>query len=210
MGAFNGGSQASINAAGDGPVVSSIFLVTIIACAAGALVVLAFAKWNTGFWKLGETVNGGLAGMVSVCCGCDGFALYTACLVGAIGGLFYIGISQVLSKLKVDDPVNAVAVHGGGGIWGLLAGPIFRSGGLLGEDVSDGLEMLLWNVIGMGCIIAWNAVTSILLFGTLHKVGVLRVKKHVEIMGLDAGKHDERAYPECKIIFDIFSCMMNT
>ena len=70
--------------------------------------------------------------------------------------------------------------------------------------------MLLWNVIGMGCIIAWNAVTSILLFGTLHKVGVLRVKKHVEIMGLDAGKHDERAYPECKIIFDIFSCMMNT
>ena len=89
------------------------------------------------FWKLGETVNGGLAGMVSVCCGCDGFALYTACLVGAIGGVFYIGISQALSRcmnmmnscfkklliqrfshhvrLKVDDPVNAVAVHGGGG-----------------------------------------------------------------------------------------------
>ena len=60
--------------------------------------------------------------------------------------------------------------------------------------------MLLWNVIGMGCIIAWNAINSILLFGTLHKVGVLRVKKHVEIMGLDAGKHDEWAYPECKII----------
>lgn len=85
------------------------------------------------------------------------------------------------------------------GIWGLLAGPIFRSGGLLGENASDGLEMLLWNLIGMACIIAWNAVTSILLFGTLHKVGILRVKKDVEIMGLDAGKHDERAYPECKI-----------
>ena len=55
--------------------------------------------------------------------------------------------------------------------------------------------MILWNVIGMGCIIAWNAVTSILLFGTLHKVGVLRVKKHVEIMGLDAGKHDEMGLP---------------
>ena len=89
------------------------------------------------------------------------------------------------------------------GIWGLLAGPLFRSGGVLGVDPSDGLQMLLWNVIGMGCIIAWNAIISILLFGTLHKVGVLRVKKHVEIMGLDAGKHDEWAYPECKIIIII-------
>ena len=118
--------------------------------------------------------------------------------------------------MKVDDPVNAVAVHAGGGmpsltrnvkckkqsyesiisgIWGLVAGPIFRSGGLLD---SHGLDMLLWNLIGMACILAWNAVTSILLFGTLHKVGIFRVKKEVEIMGLDVGKHDERAYPECK------------
>ena len=55
------------------------------------------------FWKLGETVNGGLAGMVSVCCGCDGFALYTACLVGAIGGVFYIGISQALSRYMMNS-----------------------------------------------------------------------------------------------------------
>ena len=80
----------------------------------------------------------------------------------------------------------------------MLAGPIFRSGGLLTANATDGLHMLLWNVIGMACIVAWNAGTSIVLFGSLHMVGVLRVKQDVEEMGLDADKHDETAYPECK------------
>ena len=80
----------------------------------------------------------------------------------------------------------------------MLAGPIFRSGGLLSANVGDGAHMLLWNVIGMGCIVAWNGLTSIVLFGSLHMAGILRVKKYVEEMGLDADKHDERAYPECK------------
>ncbi len=170
------------------------------------------------FWKMSETVNGGLAGMVSVCCGCDGFSPWTACLVGAVGGAIYVLVATVMVKIKVDDPVNAVAVHGGGGLWGLLAGPIFRSNGLLSLDHSaDGLKMLMWNCIGMAAIVgraldlspsaellkfmftpAWYGVTSIILFGSLFKLGFLRVKKSVEVAGLDVLKHDEKAYPECE------------
>ena len=56
------------------------------------------------------------------------------------------------------------------GIWGLIAGPLLREGGILASSAVDGLEMLLWNAIGMGAIIAWNGVTSFILFGALHKV----------------------------------------
>ena len=80
----------------------------------------------------------------------------------------------------------------------MIAGPLFREGGVLSSSVSDGSQMLLWNVIGMGAIIAWNGITSFLLFGLLKKFGILRVSAEVEIGGLDVYKHDDLAYPECK------------
>ena len=55
-------------------------------------------------------------------------------------------------------------------MWGLIAGPLLREGGVLSDSAVDGLEMLMWNMIGMGSIIAWNGITSFILFGALHKV----------------------------------------
>ncbi|XP_059082063.1 putative ammonium transporter 1 [Tigriopus californicus] len=194
--AFNGGSQASMNRPGDGESVAMVFYATLIACCSGGAIVLIAFRLKTGYWKFGPTVNGALTGMVSVCCGCDGFYPWSACLAGAVGGLIYIVIAQLVIKLKIDDPIEAVAVHGGGGAWGLIAGPLLREDGVLSSSASAGTQMLLWNLIGMACIIAWNGLTSFVLFGTLHKLGVLRVNEECELKGLDLFKHDDLAYPE--------------
>ena len=84
------------------------------------------------------------------------------------------------------------------GIWGLLAGPIFRTGGILDSGSSEAFTMLAWNAIGLGAIVAWNGVCSVVLFVALKKLGRLRVSEKCEVVGLDQLKHDEESYPECE------------
>ena len=86
------------------------------------------------------------------------------------------------------------------GAWGLIAGPLLRSGGILSSKATSGLEMLLWNLIGMAAIIVWNGVVSVILFGTLKKIGRLRVTSHTEYVGIDMVKHDQVSYPECEFV----------
>ena len=88
------------------------------------------------------------------------------------------------------------------GIWGLIAGPLFRTGGIMSSTASDGVNMLLWNLVGMGSIIVWNGVISSLVFGFLNWMGKLRVSIECEEVGLDIWKHDQMAYPECEFDFD--------
>ena len=70
-------------------------------------------------------------GMVSVCAGCDGYYPWAAALVAAVSGCLYVIVSKLVVSIKVDDPLDAVAVHAGSGLWGILAAPIFMDTGQL-------------------------------------------------------------------------------
>lgn len=202
--AFNGGSLVSITNAGDGAKISMIFYGTVIACCAGGIAAIAVDRFRTGYWKITIIVNGGLAGMVSVCCGCDGFYPWSSALAGSIGGVIYYVLSHVMKRLKLDDPIDAVAVHGGAGAWGLIAGPLFRFDGVLSSNAEGASKMLLWNLIGLAAIVAWNAILSFIIFGTLGKMGRLRVSEECEVVGLDLYKHDVVSYPEFTNLVEYF------
>lgn len=195
--AFNGGSQTSISQPGDGAIVGTAIISTLVACGTSGIVVLLIWKVHPsgdGKWSLGKIINGCLAGMVSVCAGCDGYYPWAAALVSAIAGGVYITISLLLVKLKIDDPLDAVAVHAGAGLWGILATPIFRKDGILVTWSEESFQMLMWNAIGALCIITWNTVTSTILFVSLDKADLFRVPAAAELAGLDIIKHNEPAY----------------
>jgi len=126
-----------------------------------------------------------------------------ALLTGFLGGFVYFGASKMVLKVcKVDDPLDAFAVHGACGFWGVLATALFMddkydggvnrdAGGLLTEGNADALAAALTQLI---CIIAWVGLWSVLMFFTLKKIGILRVSAEMEAAGMDVSKHGGSAY----------------
>ena len=90
---------------------------TLIACGTGGLVVLFIWKLlpQGRVWSLAKFINGCLAGMVTVCAGCNEFYPWIACLVSSVGGFVYLLVSDLMVRMRIDDPLDAVAVHGGPG-----------------------------------------------------------------------------------------------
>ncbi|XP_071509117.1 putative ammonium transporter 1 [Diadema antillarum] len=196
--AFNGGSQASISAEGDGKVVALAIVNTIISAAFGALVAMVVRRivYKGSYWSLLTTINGGLTGMVAICAGCNVVHPWGAAIIGAVSGLTFIGWSCLMEKIRVDDPLDAVAVHLGGGLWGILATPLLAmETGIVFTFSRAAWEAFGWNLLGGMVIIVWAAVTSLILFGTMHAAGILRVPPEIEVKGLDIPKHGEAAYP---------------
>ena len=120
--------------------------------------------------------------MVSVCAGCDGFEPWAGLLIGTIAGVLYVLFSKMMTILKIDDPLDAVAVHMGSGLWGLVAAPLllpdgqnssFLPGkilcfsGIIYTGSTSSLMRLAWNMAGAGAFIAWQTVCGILMFGFL-------------------------------------------
>ncbi|KAK7074347.1 Ammonium Transporter Family [Halocaridina rubra] len=194
--AFNGGSQASISKAGDAGAVARAIVNTIIAGCSGGITALFL--YRSGLfgprskWSFIMALNGSLTGMVSICAGCNVMQLWGSFVTGAIGGLISLIIHTLLPKLRVDDPLDAVAVHMGGGIWGLIAVALFQDNGIV---YGGSLEVLAWNMAGALAIIAWSGGVCVIIFGILRLVGMLRVPPDMEIQGLDILKHGEPAYP---------------
>jgi len=209
--AFNGGSQLAISNPGDGAAVSKSIVNTILGGSVGGMVAMGVFRMNfdvrcgpggkPAFWSCLMTINGGLAGMVALCAGCDDLYPWAAIIIGAVAGLSLIMWHAIMLKLKIDDPLDAVAVHLGGGLTGILLTPIFATNGKLGVGgiIYGGHELAFksfaWNLCGAVVIMAWVAVTSFLLFGTLKLLKFLRVSELVEIAGLDGFHHGEDAYP---------------
>ncbi|XP_033646044.1 putative ammonium transporter 1 [Asterias rubens] len=195
--AFNGGSQASISQPGDGEVVAISIVNTIISGGHGALVAMLIKKLGfNGQWSLLITLNGGLTGMVAICAGCNALAPWGAAIVGVVSGVVYVVWSYAVCKLKIDDPLDAVAVHLGGGLWGVFSVPIFRFGeGVVFTWSQDAFVALGWNALGALVIMAWTGVLTTILFGTMRIFGILRVSPEIEAKGLDIAKHGESAYP---------------
>ncbi|XP_033753298.1 putative ammonium transporter 1 isoform X2 [Pecten maximus] len=196
--AFNGGSQLAISNAGDGEAVALSIVNTIISAsfaAFGSLLINRIPGLGNS-WSLLVTINGALTGMVSACAGCNRMFPWGACIMGVFASISYTLWSWLMKKIKIDDPLDAVAVHFGGGIWGVLGIAFLdREDGILLNWDQKSAYKLVWQLCGLGAIIGWTMFFSLLLFGTLKLFGLLRVPHEIEEKGLDIPKHNEPAYP---------------
>jgi Amt family ammonium transporter len=177
---FNGGSVLSADPA----MVSLVFVTTTLAGCAGGLGA-TFTSWILQKKPdLSMALNGILAGLVGITAGADVIPPLQAVIVGIIAG-FIVVISVILfDKIKIDDPVGAISVHGICGIWGTLAVGIFGGGSLL------------WQLIGTLSISAFAFISSLIIFSILKATMGIRVSEEEEDQGLDIGEHGLEAYPD--------------
>ncbi|RMX43326.1 putative ammonium transporter 1 isoform X1 [Pocillopora verrucosa] len=196
--AFNGGSQAAIASPGDADAVALSIVNTVLGGASGALTAMIIKRLGFAdkYWSLLFTINGGLTGMVALCAGCNAVHPYAAFIIGIIAGMAYVGWSTLMIRLKIDDPLDAVAVHLGGGFWGVLSVPIFnKDSGIFYDGSGHSFRLFGWNLLGVLVIMAWSAALSLILFVVLRVTKQLRVSAEIEEKGLDIPKHGEPAYP---------------
>ena len=179
---FNGAAAGSINELG------SIFVTTTIAAASAAVATMFFTWIKTGKPDVSMSLNGALAGLVGMTAGCAYVDVAGALVTGLIAGvLVVLAVEFIDIKLKVDDPVGAVAVHGVCGIWGTIAVGLFAvEGGLL---YGGGAYLLGVQALGVAAIAAWIFATVGLTFFLIKKFNGLRVSKKEEITGLDITEH---------------------
>jgi len=138
--------------------------------------------------------------MVAACAGADCLLPWGAVVTGLVAGLVYLAFHHLIINLRIDDPLDAVAVHYGGGLWGLIATPAFMIDGIFdGGGVTGGMT-LAWNISGALVITLWSGGISGILFAMLHYFKVLRVEEEIEVEGMDKVKHKEPAYPETELL----------
>ncbi|KAG8309933.1 ammonium transmembrane transporter activity protein [Homalodisca vitripennis] len=196
--AFNGGSLGHITEPGDGEIVARSIMNSIMAGSGAAVVILALCKLGLvgpSTWAFSTTLNATLAGIVSVCAGVDVFSPLGAIISGACACLVYLLFRFLVLYVKVDDPLDAVAVHLGGGLWGLISFPLFARGGIVYGVNGQSIAQLWHNLVGAIIIMVWSAICSVILFGILRVTGYLRVSEEQELEGLDIAMHNEPAYP---------------
>ena len=194
---FNGGSQLAWG--GDNTVTATtIVLLTNLSAAAGAVGAL-FTTWLWyGKPDIVQTLNGALAGLVSITAGAANMDPYGAFFAGLIGGIIVVfAIEFIEKKLKIDDAIGASSVHGVVGVWGTLVIGLWGidSKGGIGLFNGGGTEQLISQLIGALAYTLWAAVLAYIFFYILKISIGLRVTKEEEIEGLDIAEHGIRAYP---------------
>jgi len=179
---FNPGSQLAFVGAGNTDAVMLIAVNTTLAAGAGAVVAL-LASWIMGGKPdLGFMLNGMLAGLVGITAGCDAVSNVSSMIIGGIAAILMILATQLLERLKIDDPVGAWPVHGVCGIWAGIATGIFG-------DYALGTQIL-----GSIVIPLWSFVMAYALFFVLKQLNALRVSPEEEQQGLDLSEHGVDAY----------------
>ena len=183
---FNGGSVLAIASKESADAVAMVFVNTNAAAAGGVIAALLFAKLWFGKADLTMTLNGALAGLVAITAGPDTPSALVATLIGAVGGILVVlSIVWFDRKLRIDDPVGAISVHGVVGLWGLLAVPLTNS------DVT-----FTGQLVGAGTIFVWVFVASGVVWFALKTVMGIRVTKEDEDEGADISECGLEAYPE--------------
>lgn len=182
---FNGGStiQASTS-------IGLIVLNTHLAGSAGVVGAILTLALKRRPLLMTASLNGGLGGLVAICAGCATITPIFAILTGLIAGLIVTLAGQLLERLRLDDAVGAVAVHGFGGAWGTLAAALFYKGNMF-----NGKQVLV-QLIGIGAGFLWAFPAALLMFKLINKVMKLRAESVAEQRGLDFAEHYEIGYPE--------------
>jgi len=194
---FNGGSQLAWGGA-DAIGASTVVLITNLAAAAGALGALITTWIWYGKPNLPQTLNGALAGLVSITAGCGNMSAPGAVLAGLIGGIIVVfSIEFIEKKLKIDDAIGAASVHGVAGAWGTLVIGLWGIDGDAGIGLFNGggISQLGTQAIGVLAYAAWAIGLSFIVFKILKSTMGLRVTKEEEEIGLDLSEHGEIAYP---------------
>ena len=194
---FNGGSQLAWGGA-DAIAASDVVLITNLAAAAGGLGALITTWIWYGKPNLGQTLNGSLAGLVSITAGCGNMTAGGAILAGLIGGILVVfSIEFVEKKLKIDDAIGAFSVHGVAGFWGTLVIGLWGVDGdtAIGLFNGGGAAQLGAQAIGVIAYAVWAVALSYIVLAILKATMGLRVTKEVEIEGLDISEHGSIAYP---------------
>ncbi|WP_294909849.1 ammonium transporter [uncultured Ruminococcus sp.] len=181
-------------AAGDGAFLGQIFLTTTISPAIATCVTMLFTWIKNGKPDVSMSLNGSLAGLVAITAPCADVDAIGAAIIGLVAGiLVVVAVEFIDIKLKIDDPVGAVAVHGVNGMWGTLSVGLFATGngqdGITGLFYGGGFTQLGIQALGVVSVAAWTIVTMVIVFQLIkHTVG-LRVTKDEEMKGLDVTEH---------------------
>ena len=187
---FNGAAATSVEQLG------SIFVTTTIAPAIATVVCMIFTWIKYGKPDVSMCLNASLAGLVAITAGCDVTDAFGAIVIGAVSGVLVVfGVWLLDYKLRVDDPVGAVAVHCLNGIWGTLAVGLFATTSAPGNDSYTGLfygggfHLFGLQLLGFFSVAAWTAVTITITFLIIKATVGLRVTEEEEIVGLDPTEH---------------------
>lgn len=194
---FNGGSQLAWGGA-DAVGASNVVLITNLAAAAGGLGALITTWIWYGKPNLSQTLNGALAGLVSITAGCGNMSDIGAVMAGLIGGILVVfSIEIIEKKLKIDDAIGAASVHGVVGVWGTVVIGLWGINGDTGIGLFNGGGASQLGVQALGALAyaVWAVVLSFIVFGILKATMGIRVSKEVEIEGLDISEHGSIAYP---------------
>ena len=187
---FNGAAATSVEQLG------SIFLTTTVAPAIATVVCMIFTWIKYGKPDVSMCLNASLAGLVAITAPCDVTDCFGAIVIGAVAGLLVPFAVWLLDyKLRIDDPVGAVAVHFMNGIWGGIATGLFATTSAPGNDTVRGLfygggfHLLGIQLIGIASVIGWTALTITITFFIIKTCLGLRASAEEEITGLDATEH---------------------
>lgn len=200
----NGTKQGHITQDDDGVTVAAAIANTALGTATAGLSTLVLAK--LGFVPGGKhhfsfllTMNGSLTGTVALCAGCNVLPKWGTFVIGGLAGPIFLFFNWLLLRFKIDDPLDAVPVHGAGGLWGAFAVHIFRKGGIIlaetAAERSEAASDLGWNILGIIVIIVWTGSLTFIMFYLLNMFDMLRVESGFEFEGMDMHKHGESAYP---------------
>ncbi len=187
---FNGAACTSVEQLG------SVFLTTTVAPAVATVVCMIFTWIKYGKPDVSMCLNASLAGLVAITAPCDVTDCFGAICIGAVAGLLVVfGVWFLDNKLRVDDPVGAVAVHCLNGIWGTIAVGLFATTSAPGNDsivglfYGGGFTQLGVQLLGFVSVAGWTLVTIFLAFILIKKTVGLRVTEEEEIVGLDSCEH---------------------
>ena len=182
---FNGGSVLKLGDIASANSVAMVFLNTNAAAAGGVIVAIIVARIMFGKADLTMALNGALAGLVAITASPDTPSALMATIIGGIGGALVVFSIVTLDKLKIDDPVGAISVHGVAGIWGLMAVPFTADGTTFGGQLVGTLTIGIW--VFVASLITWFIIKMIM---------GIRVSEEEEYEGLDIGECGMEAYPE--------------
>jgi len=182
---FNGGSELKVSDVGSANAVAQVFTNTNLAAAGGVVAAMIVSKLTFGKVDLTMVLNGALAGLVAITADPASPSALLATIIGAIGGVIVVFSILGFEKIKIDDPVGALSVHGVAGIWGVLAVLLSNDSATLGGQLA-----------GLALIGGFVFVASLIIWLILKAVMGLRISEDDEEEGVDSAECGMEAYPE--------------
>ena len=193
---FNGGSTFSLSEQ-----IPAIMVHTVMAGAAGMISAGALGWIQKGVLEAETLINGSLAGLVSITASCNVVSTPMAVLIGATGGVVMLLAISVIEGSGIDDGVDAVAIHGFGGLWGTLSVALFGNLELIGTGLSRHQQLLV-QLLGSGVAFFWSFGLTYLVLRTINRLFPLRVSADDEEIGLNVSEHHAKTE-----VYDLFQVM---